>query len=74
VLSAAKLRKNWRIGIISMVALAIALPGVDPVTTMIEMVPLLLLYGLAVGLASILEPRWQTERGDAPYQWREEEG
>jgi hypothetical protein len=37
----------------------VALPGVDPVTTTIETVPLLILYFLAVGLASILEPRWR---------------
>jgi sec-independent protein translocase protein TatC len=66
VISAAKLRKNWRIGIVSMVVLAIALPGVDPVTTMIEMVPLLVLYGLAVGLATILEPRWKAAESSAP--------
>jgi sec-independent protein translocase protein TatC len=66
VVSAAKLRKNWRIGIVSMVVLAIALPGVDPITTMIEMVPLLVLYGLAVGLATILEPRWRASESSAP--------
>jgi sec-independent protein translocase protein TatC len=66
VISAAKLRKNWRIGIVSMVVLAIALPGVDPITTMIEMVPLLVLYGLAVGLATILEPRWRAAESSTP--------
>jgi Sec-independent protein secretion pathway component TatC len=38
--------------------LAVALPGVDPVTTTMEMVPLMGLYVLAVGLATVLEPRW----------------
>ena len=74
VISAAKLRKNWRIGIVVMTVVAVALPGIDPVTTLFELVPLLLLYALAVGLASILEPRWQTGRSDKPYLWREEEG
>jgi sec-independent protein translocase protein TatC len=74
VLSAAKLRKNWRLGIVIMTVLAVALPGVDPVTTLLELVPLLILYALAVGLASILEPRWQTGRSERPYLWREEEG
>jgi sec-independent protein translocase protein TatC len=64
VLSAAKLRKNWRIGIVVMTVLAIALPGVDPITTMLELIPLLLLYGLAVGLASFLEPRWRAGQGE----------
>jgi sec-independent protein translocase protein TatC len=74
VLSAAKLRRNWRTGIVVMTVIAVALPGIDPITTMLELVPLLLLYALAVVLASILEPRWQTGRSDQPYLWREEEG
>jgi sec-independent protein translocase protein TatC len=73
VLSAAKLRKNWRAGIVIMVALAVALPGIDPVTTLIEMVPLLLLYGLSVVLASILEPRWRASSGTAVSRWQEQE-
>jgi sec-independent protein translocase protein TatC len=59
IVSAAKLRRGWRVGIVSVVALGVALPGVDPVTTTIETVPLLILYFLAVGLASFLEPRWR---------------
>jgi sec-independent protein translocase protein TatC len=62
VLTAAQLRRNWRVGIVSVVALSVALPGVDPVTTTIETVPLLFLYFLAVGLASFLEPRWRGTR------------
>jgi len=62
ILSAAQLRRNWRVGIVAVVALSVALPGVDPVTTTIEMVPLLFLYFLAVGLASFLEPRWRGTR------------
>jgi Sec-independent protein secretion pathway component TatC len=73
VLSAAKLRKNWRIGIVTMAALAVALPGIDPVTTTLEMVPLLLLYGLAVGLATILEPRWQASGTATASRWQEQE-
>jgi sec-independent protein translocase protein TatC len=74
VLSAAKLRKNWRLGIVIMTVVAVALPGVDPVTTLLELGPLLILYALAVVLATILEPRWQTSRSETPYLWREEEG
>ncbi len=62
VLSAAKLRRNWRTGIVVMAILAVALPGVDPVTTTIEMIPLMLLYLLSIGLASLLEPRWLAPR------------
>jgi sec-independent protein translocase protein TatC len=62
ILTARKLRGNWRLGIVVMVAVAVALPGVDPVTTSIEAVPLLILYFLSVVLASYFEKRW-TRRG-----------
>ncbi len=58
ILTAKKLRGNWRMGIIVMVAVAVALPGVDPVTTSIEALPLLVLYFLSVALASYFEKRW----------------
>jgi sec-independent protein translocase protein TatC len=58
VVTAARLRKNWRIGVVSMAALAVALPGVDPVTTAFEMIPLISLYLLSVLLASVFEKRW----------------
>jgi sec-independent protein translocase protein TatC len=58
ILTARKLRGNWRLGIIIMVAVAVALPGVDPVTTSIEAVPLLVLYFLSVALATYFEKRW----------------
>ena len=39
-MTAKKLRTSWRIGIVAVTALAVALPGVDPVTTLIELGPL----------------------------------
>jgi sec-independent protein translocase protein TatC len=62
IVSAEKLRRGWRVGIVAVVALGVALPGVDPVTTTLETVPLLILYFLAVGLATFLEPRWRGTR------------
>lgn len=58
VLSASKLRGNRRIGIVAMTALAVALPGVDPVTTLLELAPLLALYEGSIWLAVIFERRW----------------
>lgn len=58
VLSAAKLRRNRRIGIVAMAGLAVALPGVDPVTTAMEMVPLFLLYEGSIWLSVVFERRW----------------
>jgi sec-independent protein translocase protein TatC len=64
IVSARKLRRGWRVGIVAITALAVALPGVDPVTTLIELGPLLALYFLSVWAATIFERRW--ERGAAP--------
>jgi sec-independent protein translocase protein TatC len=65
VLTSRKLRKNWRIGIVSMTAVAVALPGVDPVTTLLEMVPLISLYLISLALSGFFERRWHAE---APEQ------
>jgi sec-independent protein translocase protein TatC len=61
VLTSAKLRRNRRIGYVTMAALAVALPGVDPVTTMFEMAPLMLLFEGSIWVAVIFERRWQME-------------
>jgi len=57
VTSSAKLRRNRRIGYAVVAGLAVALPGVDPVTTLFEMVPLLLLYEASIWLSVALERR-----------------
>jgi Sec-independent protein secretion pathway component TatC len=40
-------------------AVAVALPGVDPVTTLFEMGPLLLLFELSIWMAVFFEKRWR---------------
>ena len=57
VLTSKKLRSNWRIGIVAMTALAVALPGVDPVTTTLEMIPLMILYEGSIWLAVLADQR-----------------
>jgi sec-independent protein translocase protein TatC len=47
-----KLRKNRRYAIVIIAVAAMLLPGVDPVTMIIEMVPLLVLFELSILLAS----------------------
>jgi sec-independent protein translocase protein TatC len=47
-----KLRKNRRYAFLIISIVAAALPGVDPVSMLIEMVPLLVLYELSILLAS----------------------
>jgi sec-independent protein translocase protein TatC len=48
----AKLRRNRRYALIVITAVAAALPGVDPVSMVLEMVPLVVLYELSIVLAS----------------------
>jgi sec-independent protein translocase protein TatC len=59
ILSAAQLRHTWRVGIFVMVVIGVLLPGVDPVSTLLSVIPLVTLYVLAIGLATFLEPRWR---------------
>jgi sec-independent protein translocase protein TatC len=47
-----KLRKNRRFAILGCAVLAALLPTIDPVTMLIEMVPLIVLYELSILLAS----------------------
>jgi sec-independent protein translocase protein TatC len=59
VLTTAKLRRNRRIGYVIVAAVAVALPGVDPVTTLLEMVPLMILFELSIWLSVFFERRWR---------------
>jgi sec-independent protein translocase protein TatC len=59
IMSAAKLRHSWRTGIVIMTAIAVALPGIDPVTTVFEMIPLISLYLVSLALAGFFERRWR---------------
>jgi sec-independent protein translocase protein TatC len=59
ILSAAQLRHTWRLGIFVMTVIGVILPGVDPVSTLLSVIPLVLLYVLSIGLATFLEPRWR---------------
>jgi sec-independent protein translocase protein TatC len=58
ILSAAKLRKNRRIGYFVMLVVAVLLPTVDPVSLAFEFIPLLVLFELSIQLAAVMERRW----------------
>jgi len=64
VLSSAKLRRNRRIGIAAMVAFAVLLPTVDPVSLAFEVVPLLALFELSIWLSAAMERRWNAGVGE----------
>ena len=48
-MTAKKLRTSWRIGIVAVTALAVALPGVDPMTTLIELARFVLYFLTVAG-------------------------
>lgn len=54
LISAQTLREQWRVAVVGVAVVAAAVtPSVDPVTMLLTMVPLLLLYGLSIGLAAL---------------------
>jgi sec-independent protein translocase protein TatC len=57
VLNAKTLTHNWRYAIVIIAIIAAALPGADPITTLLEMVPLLLLYVLSIVLLMVADRR-----------------
>jgi sec-independent protein translocase protein TatC len=57
VLTTQKLRRTRRMGYFIVCCIAVALPGVDPVTTTLEAIPLLFLYEGSIWLSVMLERR-----------------
>ena len=62
VLTSDRLRRNRRSGWVAMVAFAILLPTVDPVSLALEVAPLLVLFELSIHLSVVMERRWFGER------------
>lgn len=60
--SSAQLRRNRKVGYMIVACIGVALPGVDPVTTIVETIPLAILYETSTWLAVVFEKRWQTAR------------
>jgi sec-independent protein translocase protein TatC len=57
ILSTRQLRTNRRIGYFIVVVVAVALPGIDPFTTVLEALPLLVLFEASIWLSVIAERR-----------------
>jgi sec-independent protein translocase protein TatC len=57
ILTTQKLRRNRRIGYFVVACVAVALPGVDPVTTCLEGIPLVILYEMSIWLSVLLDRR-----------------
>lgn len=57
ILTTRQLRKNRRIGYFIVACVGVALPGVDPVTTFFETIPLAILYEGSIWLSVLLDRR-----------------
>jgi len=57
VVSSAMMKRHWRISIVALAVLAMLLPGVDPISYIVEFLPLLVLYGLSYFLVKLVEPK-----------------
>jgi sec-independent protein translocase protein TatC len=69
IVSVEQLTRNRRYAYLVIAILAAALPGVDPVSMLIEMVPLLVLYELSIVLARVLgRPRHGGAMGEPSPQ------
>jgi len=59
------MRRNWRISIVVLAVIAMLLPGVDPISFIVEFIPLLALYGLSYFIVVAVERGRQEEEPDA---------
>jgi sec-independent protein translocase protein TatC len=66
VVNSSQLRKNRRYLIVAAVALAVALPTADPVSLVLETVPLLILLESSIWAAAFLEKRWHPTSATLP--------
>lgn len=74
ILRARQLREHRRYAIVAITALALLLPGTDPVTTLLELIPMLVLFELSIVAATVLERRSRRcRRGGASMSSRSAE-
>lgn len=60
LIEARTLREQWRVAIVGIAVLAAAVtPSIDPVTMLLTMLPLLVLYVLSIGLAALGQRQFQ---------------
>jgi sec-independent protein translocase protein TatC len=67
IASAALYRRHWRIALVAIAAIAAILPGGDPMSMLLLMVPQFVLYGLGIALAARFgqAPLWRREALEA---------
>jgi sec-independent protein translocase protein TatC len=59
-LDSARLRRNRRRGYFVVACIGVALPGIDPVTTILETIPLLVLFEASIWASVLCERRWRS--------------
>ena len=60
VITSQMLREHWRVAIVGIAVLAaLVTPSIDPMTMILTMIPLVILYGLSIILASIGQKQFQ---------------
>jgi sec-independent protein translocase protein TatC len=64
-LSSRTLRRNRRIGYFVVACVGVALPGVDPVTTTIETIPLAVLFEASIWMSVYFERQWHPQRASS---------
>jgi len=67
ILSVAQLRANRRYAILVIAVLAMLLPGTDPITMLLSMAPLIVLYEASIIIAALLDRR-ERNRPDEEYE------
>jgi len=72
ILPAEKLRRNRRLGYVLVTALAVVLPGVDPVTTVLEMLPLMILFESSIWMVVFFDKRWKSAAAERNAAWERE--
>jgi sec-independent protein translocase protein TatC len=65
ILTTYTLRHNRRLGYFVVAVIAVLLPGIDPVTTTFEGIPLVVLYEGSIWLAVLMERRWGVRETEA---------
>jgi sec-independent protein translocase protein TatC len=64
VLTVKQLRRYRRYAIVGCAVVAMALPGTDPISMLIEMAPLVVLYEVSILLSAIFAPKDRSEDED----------
>jgi sec-independent protein translocase protein TatC len=70
ILTTRTLRRSRRVGYFAVCCIGVALPGVDPVTTIMETVPLLILYEASIWVCVALERRHRAAADAPPFSSR----